>query len=505
MARDTTGMEQLEAGPALAARTPDADEPAPLDDGLPPRGPLLGPRGCRLLWGLGLLALAFRLVLLPIGHAWDLTTAYNTFIDIARGHSPYDTIRYLSHLAQSAQWGFDYEYYAYPPVPLYLYFPLAKLFAALHPQMTYFFPASSSLSMPTLPWDFYFFYKLPIWIADFLLAALLARVTGTIRGFRDYLLNPYVLLVSGAWTFDAVMVLGLVAGVYLLQRGRFGWAGLALAFGTMVKFFPIIVVPTCALYLIKKKRRVRELALFLGVYGLACLILLGPYADGVLYVLQFHASRTGGGMNWEMIWQYPQAWKRFTFIPPTIGMAFAEYGTLTLAIALLLAYWYVFTREMSFNRMIIVTLLAFYLGSKLVNEQYALMIFPFALVEAYRLGGAWRHFQRLLWVIPLAFTVMHVPIDHFVWLFYHTVLGAQINNFVASTQLTGFESGLTPWDSSRVDILSVAFLGVAFFVLCLVAVFWPVRPVSRRPGWRRVSRPVGAEVERQAALVGAGD
>ena len=104
-----------------------------------------------------------------------------------------------------------YEYYAYPPAPLYIYWPLAHLYAWLHPTATYFIPVSGTFAVPNLTPDFFFLLKLPIWIADFLVAALLARMSGTIRGWRDYLLNPYVLLVSAAWTFDAIMLLGLVA------------------------------------------------------------------------------------------------------------------------------------------------------------------------------------------------------------------------------------------------------------------------------------------------------
>ena len=61
---------------------------------------------------------------------------------------------------------------------------------------------------------------------------------------------------------------------------------------------------------------------------------------------------------------------------------------------LLLAYWHAFTSErMGLNWIIPVTLLAFFVGSKLVNEQYALVIFPFAFLEAYRVRGAWRHLR----------------------------------------------------------------------------------------------------------------
>ncbi len=463
----------------------DLERAEPLDDGLPARRPFIGPRERRWLWGVALLALTFRLLLLPIGHPWDLTTAYNMFIDLATNHSPYDTLNYLNHVAVSAHWGTMYEYYAYPPAPLYLYFPLAKLFAALHPGATYFFPAEAQVAIPSLPWDFYLWYKLPMWIADFLIAVLLARMTGSIRSARDYVLNPYVLLVSGAWTFDSVMALGLLAGVYWVQQGKMTRAGLALAFGTMMKFFPALVVPTCALYLIKKKRPLRELLTFLGAYGLGCLVLLGPFWQGMLSTLSFHSARVGGGMTWEIIWQYQQIWPKSWHMPTTMAQAVAAFGTPTLAIVLLLAYRYVFLKEMSLNRMVIVTLLAFFIGSKLVNEQYALMLLPFVLIEAYQVGGAaWRWLYRLFWLIPLAFAAMRVPIDHFLWLFYGTVFGSRAANVIALTHQTGFESPLTPWDMPRFVVVSLVLLGLAFFGLCVVAIFWPIPPITRIAGER---------------------
>ena len=112
-----------------------------------------------------------------------------------------------------------------------------------------------------------------------------------------------MLLVSGAWTFDAVMVLGLVASVYYIQRGRVGRSALALAVGTMVSFIPAIAAPTLVLYLIKKRRPLREIALFLGVYAAACALFIGPFLGGLLYVLGFHGQRVGGGMNWEMFFR----------------------------------------------------------------------------------------------------------------------------------------------------------------------------------------------------------
>src|SRR5262249_37073836 len=225
------------SAPALAhAGSVGPDDPQPLDDDLPNDPPgLTSKRGRRALWTIGLLALALRLLLLPLGHYWDLTVDYNVFIDLAHNHSPYDTMAYLSHIARSPQCNTIYEYYAYPPAPLYIYYPLAHLFAWLHPHATYFFPVSGTFALPNLPLDFYLLLKLPTWITDFVIAAVLMRMTGIIRSFRDYLLNPFVLLVSGTWTFDAISVLGLVLGVYYLQRVKMVKSGLALAPGTLVK------------------------------------------------------------------------------------------------------------------------------------------------------------------------------------------------------------------------------------------------------------------------------
>ena len=454
---------------------PGPDDPQPLDDYLPETKEFAfaGARRKRLLWTIALLALVIRVLLLPIGHWWDLTVDYNVFIDLIQGHSPYDTMVYLSHIAKAAGWDTHYEYYAYPPVPLYFYWPLAKIYGLLHPGATYFIPMSGSFAMPTLTLDFFFLLKLPMWIADFMIAALLARMSGTIRGFRDYLLNPYVLLIAAAWTFDNVMLLGLVAGAYYLQRGKFTRSGIAMAFGTMVKFIPAIVVPTYVLYMIKKQRPLREIVTFVAAYGVACLVFLGPNLKGLLYVVSFHSGRVGGGMNWQMFWRLWTFFPRGTNLDP-MSLAIGAFGTPMLVIALLLAYWYVYISDMRLNRMIIVTLLAFFVGSKLVNEQYALVVLPFAFLEARQVGGAWRWLYRLLWVVPLAFAIMRVPVDRFLWLYYHMVFGHRAD-VIAATGVTGFESPFIPWQNTVLDQWLILLLGCSFFVLCLVAIFWPVR------------------------------
>ncbi len=478
------------------------DDPQPLDDDLPEDPEIAGKRRRRLLWTVGLMALALRLVLLPIGHWWDLTIDYNVFVDLIHNRSPYSTMTYLTHIARSAGWDFNYEYYAYPPVMLYIYLPLAKLYGVLHPSAHYFIPVSGTFAMPSLPLDFFLLLKLPVWIADFLLGALLMRMAGTVRGWRDYLLNPYVLLVSGAWTFDAIMVLGLLLGVYWLQRGRFAPAGLALAFGTMIKFLPVLVVPTCIIYLIKKQRTPREIVLFVGAFAAGCLVLLGPYAQGLLYVVGFHSGRVGGGMNWQMFWRLGQLFPNGQALDP-MSLAIGAFGTPTLVIAMLLAYWYCFIKaEMRLNRMILVTLLAFLVGSKLVNEQYALMLFPFAYLEMRQVGGGWRWLYRLLWIVPLAFAIVRVPLDRFLWLFFHAFMGPRAD-VIAVTGKTGLEWPIFPWFNLFQEQVLILVLSIGFFVLCLVALAWPVRPARRLWRYRLPAMAASAPSRRAAPATAA--
>jgi hypothetical protein len=420
-----------------------------------------------------LAALALRLALLPIGHWWDLTVDYNVFIDLGHNRSPYETMRFLSHIAQSAHWWPFYEYYAYPPVPIYIYYPLAHLFCWLHPTATNYFPIQRSFAMPSLPWDFYVWFKLPIWVADFLIAGVLARMAGTVRGFRDYLLNPFVLLVSGAWTFDALMVLGLVLGVYWLQQGKLGRAGVALAAGTMAKFVPVVVVPVLVLYLIKQKRPLRDLILFVGSYIVVCVALVGPFLDGVLYVLGFENARIGGGMNWEALLTLPPVLN-----PPANWYALAAtvgaFGGPVLIVALLLVYGYCFVTEMPLSRMVLLTIVTYLVATKLVNEQYVLAVVPFTFLEARRLRGVWVWVHRAFWATALASAIFSVPIDRFLWPVYYTVLGARADLIVA-TGATGLDSPAFPWRSAHLDAYAIVALGVWFTLLCLLTLWCPTR------------------------------
>jgi hypothetical protein len=128
--------------------------------------------------------------------------------------------------------------------------------------------------------------------------------------------------------------------------------------------------------------------------------------------------------------------------------------------------------------MIIVTLMGFFLGSKLINEQYALMAVPFVWLEAYRMRGAWRWIFLLLWTIPVGFAIFHVPIDRFFWMLYHMVLGEKADITIING-MTGFEWTMIPWKHPAYSHIIALFLAFSFMGLVLVAWLWPERPIRR--------------------------
>lgn len=225
-------------------------------------------------------------MLLGVHYPWDLQTFYNMFADLARGASPYGTFRSLSGVAGALS-GIEadvrlaaYESCAYPPLPALLYWPLAKLVA----------------------------FKVPLWISDVAIAALLWRVAGE-DAARAFSLNPLIVLVTGAWTIDTLMVLPTLAAFYTSLRGRCTCAGFLLAVGVLVKWLPVIFWPTVGIWLWNRRIPAREQLSFHGAFPLLLAIGLVPWWPEIVPVLRFHAERPGAHLTAHALVHLLQAWK----------------------------------------------------------------------------------------------------------------------------------------------------------------------------------------------------
>lgn len=411
---------------------------------------------------------AARLLLTPLMHPWDGQTFLSLFAELNAGGNPYATFHELTLEARSRYhfgWARWYEYYAYPPFLIYLYWPLAKLCGALIPLATAFtVPGSGMVDGIRFPTAFLVLYKLPIWAADTAIALMLWRMTHRVGVVALWFLNPLVLVVSGAWMFDAIPVALTLGAVLLAERGRAAWAGALLGLGFLAKFFPLFLLPV--LFMHFAWRRDRGAFTLVGAFAAVSVALSWPYRAGVGEVLAFNASRGGGGLTLHQVvlsLTRMSGGALLTFenaVSPAVG-------ALTLVGGMTAAYWYLNRHRPTLRRSVLIALVAFLLSSKLVNEQYAMWALPFLLVEAEQVQSvAARAVAHLAWLVPFALLLVHVP---------------------AAAFLPGPHAPL-PRIIETPPLLDAAFIAAAVaFTLVLVAALVVFRPHARglRPSPRK--------------------
>ncbi|MBV9134183.1 MAG: hypothetical protein JO318_15880 [Chloroflexi bacterium] len=406
----------------------------------------------RPIWRWIALGIALRVLLSPLQHTWDSQTWWNVASELGNQSSlvaavaaPYERMRELSTLAHGSGFQQFYEYWAYPPAMLLAWRPVARAYVLLGgaPLVERFAGPDTFTALP-LPVVLSLGMKIPSIIADACTALLLRRLAGTAVA-KWYFFNPYVLLI-GAWTFDPVMVAFLLGGVFAASHRRWWLSGILLGLGAAVKFVPALLVPVVMLQAWRLGNRPLRTAAGAGcAAALAFLCVCAPWWQGVLYVLQFHATRVGGGMSWQSIWG------AIAWIDPFADLASvhlylsAQVGALTLSGCVLLAYWLITLRHLDLVQSSLVVILAYLAGSKLVNEAYPLPALALAVVVAVGVprgdaarsalgvspensshasivdrvaranGDFFRPFRqsmlvRFLWLTPLAFAALNVPL-----------------------------------------------------------------------------------------------
>lgn len=370
-----------------------------------------------LLAGIGL-----RLLVLPFHHPWDLQTWYNMFVDLAQDQSPYETLRYHT-FSTRAKWGlvtFEgikffpmseaifYAYYAYPPLPLLLYYPLAKLYAVFYP-VTHTFVMQGAIAAHNIPLPFFVLFKLPLFAADVGVAALLWRLAGEATA-RMFFLNPFIVLVSGAWMIESPMAFFALAALYLVLRGLYAPAGVALALGTLAKWVPAVLWPVVAVWLLRQRVHWRGQAAFHAGFILTLVAGVLPFWEGLRFVAQFHASRPGANLTPHVLLDVLAEF-RHTDLGWYYHVLSPYIGALTLPLALGAAYLAQIRRPYGLSTAACLTVVAFLLGSKIVNEPYVYLLIPLLLWErARRPSEAMTFLFKAVYALPLAYAVLNVPV-----------------------------------------------------------------------------------------------
>jgi Gpi18-like mannosyltransferase len=127
-----------------------------------------------------------------------------------------------------------------------------------------------------------FVIKLPIILADLVMAAMLLRTAGQLRLGRSlallYLLNPYVLTVGVIWgMMDNLVSVLLIASMLALNAKRPSWSGCFAASAVALKLYPVLFIPLMVAFLVRD-RHIRRLIAYAISFIMTCfLTIVSPF------------------------------------------------------------------------------------------------------------------------------------------------------------------------------------------------------------------------------------
>lgn len=451
----------------------------------------MGQTNTRQIIGLLALALGIRYALMLFNHPWDIQTWYNMFVDLAKGQSPYETLRYLTESTRSRYgliWyesgrilsskpAVFYEYYAYPPFLMILYYPLAKLYSLFFP-LEYSFALPYTSTLNRINPFFHLFFKTPIFLSDLGIGILLYKMASR-KAMKSFLLNPYIILISACWCFDSMAAFFLLFSIYLVKIKRLVGSSLSLALGTATKFYPFLILPLINLYFLREGVSWKKILLYNAVFFLILIGIILPFWEGFRLVLDFHSRRAGVGLSLHtslyLMAQFAKsgAWIYYQIFSPAIG-------AFTLTIGLLLSYYYLARRNLPLNIMILFIFTAYLLFSKIVNEQYLFMLIPFLLLEiSCRYSEKKRLIYKLMWSLPFAFGIINTPIYMFGLSFYLSVFKPDLT--IVQIAMEAYATAV-PKVVHGVMLFSMASL---FVVSCIYA----LRVFSKEKSYEKVASP----------------
>jgi hypothetical protein len=144
-------------------------------------------------------------------------------------------------------------------------------------------------------------------------------------------------------------------------------------------------------------------------------VAIAPWWEGVGNVLQFHALRRGGGLTlhqiaylYETLTTEPVLWIQAVLSPGV--------GAITLILGLSLSYLWMLRKQPSMLNAFIVVISVFFLGSKLVNEQFVVWLIPFLILGAVvAKSRERRRFYWLVTAVPVIFAAVNVPVTGFLY------------------------------------------------------------------------------------------
>lgn len=237
----------------------------------------------------------------------------------------------------------------------------------------------------------YFLATSALLVACFLGCVILLSRFGSSTRLSRYAAAPGLAL-YGVLNWDALGLVGLVAGLYCAHRRRFGWAGVVLALGASAKLFPAFILPVLLVYawhaddaldlrvegLRRHTRlvdRAKPVARLIAGFASVMVAVNLPVAllnyDGWSHFLNFQATR---GINPDSIWFHlPRASDH------VVSVWFVEL-VLFVVVVTCIEVW--LNRGAGWEAGCLLCLLAFLSFTRDYSPQYDLWILPLLAILA---------------------------------------------------------------------------------------------------------------------------
>jgi uncharacterized membrane protein len=383
----------------------------------------------RWLWGV----LCFSSVVFCIVWRWQ-TFHLSDFTRASFGHLQYsDTVVfYYARNLPAHQLPYVQQQFEYPVLT-----GLAIWLSAWAPDISGYFLATSALLL-----------------ACFLGCFVLLTRLGPATRLSRYAAAPGLAL-YGVLNWDALGLIGLVAGIYFAHRRRFGWAGIVLALGASAKLFPAFILPVLLVSALRASdlpdpraemlsdrerliERAKPATRLLASFVAVTLALNVPIAllnyDGWSHFWTFQSTR---GINPDSIWFHlPRASDH------VVSVWFVELVLFVVTVTCI-EVW--LNRGAGWEAGCLLCLLAFLLFSRDYSPQYDLWLLPLLAILACPL---W------LWLV---FVVLDAAYYASIFWYYFLSFGGHLFFPVPDP---GIMLGITVWgrEAALTMLLAWAFI-----------------------------------------------
>jgi hypothetical protein len=414
---------------------------------------------------LAAVAIALRLLLAPfLSHPFDMRIFMAVGKAVANGITPYGqyTLETMfSNVGHFHLYG-TFSGIGYPP-------PWGLICGLMY--------SLSSVIAPDNLYAYVLALKVPIIVAEVAVAYLVYCILkpeigekNSSRIFLLFLFCPFILAVGTVWgMFDVLALLFALLSAYTLQSN---WmkSSLFLSIASVLKVFPVVLVPLYSLFLYRSSKSAAAKFLVLTV-GVSVFLALVPMAvfgwpvSNMYNALVYHFGPTNSPYSNQQSLPYGAAslfnsLDSLNWLTGEVSQlpTFVGYVWMVACIAVYVLFYHSSTkstRAFDFRSIVqwsLLLMLAFFTTRVWVSEQNLVFLFAFFALSVFLHNPkeSWR--VTLLWLLLFAFVLVNVPVLSFLWVPYPWTLNAA----------SSFADG--PWGWTR--LLSMTLLAVGWFALC---------------------------------------